>query len=110
MTTQRPKTLSIREFSKTVDAAVKQAAEKHGVKFEAGLVMDWTIFGRILRELEETKVATANQVAADLASSISSAHAELARGAGGTPEPVVFGRRGILICGFIPVDPIEFRE
>ena len=108
--TTKPKTLSMREFSKTLEGAVKQAGDRHGVHFEPGLVVNWTILGRILRELEGVQVETANQIAADLTKAVHGAHTELARAGGPGPEPAVFARRGILICGFIPVDPIEFRE
>lgn len=108
MSTQRPKSISVRELSKTVDAAVKAVADKHNLKFEPGLVVDWTILGRILRELEGVNVNTANQAAVELTKAIGGAHADLAHGAGA--DPAVFSRRGILICGFIPVNPVEFRE
>jgi len=109
MSTQRPKTISLRELSKTVDAAAKAAAEKHNLKFDPGLVVDWTILGRILRELEGVDAAAANQAAVDLTKAVSGAHAELSQGTPGGPEPALFGRRGILICGFIP-GPIELKE
>jgi hypothetical protein len=108
MPTQRPKSISVRELSKTVDAAVKAVADKHNLKFEPGLVVDWTIMGRILRELEGVNVGTVNQAAAEMTKAIGGAHADLAHGPGA--DPAVFGRRGILICGFIPVNPVEFRE
>jgi hypothetical protein len=110
MSTKRPKSISVRELSKTVDAAVKAVADKHNLKFEPGLVVDWTILGRILRELEGVNVGTVNQAAAELTKSIGGAHADLAHGPGGGLEPAVFGRGGILICGFIAANAIEFRE
>ena len=103
MSTQRPKSISVRELSKAV-------ADKHNLKFEPGLVLDWTILGRILRELEGVNVGTVNQAAAELTKSIGGAHADLAHGTGGGLEPAVFVRGGILICGFIAANRVEFRE
>lgn len=110
MTTQRPKSISVRELSKTVDAAVKAVADKHDVKFEPGLVLDWTIIGRILREMEGLPVGKANQAAGDLTKAISSAHGELVHGPGGGLEPALIVRNDLLICGFIARNAVMFGE
>jgi hypothetical protein len=108
MSTQRPKSISFRELSKAVDAATKQVAEKHKLKFGNELVLQpGTLIGRQL--LEAVALEKALEAAGEITKAVGGAHAELAR-PGGNPEPAVLARPGILICGFLPEPPIEFRE
>jgi hypothetical protein len=89
---RRAQTLSLADLSKAVDRSVALAAKRHEVTAEPGnLLMNWQIFGRLLREFE------------DLNGALSFAK-DVTRGLkvqGLKAEPVVLKVGPDVLCGFI---------
>ena len=89
--------ISVHDLPKLVDTAVAGLKGGHGL--ENGIVIDWGIIGRILRD-ENTSLQVAGRVAADIAQGIGqSGHALTAKGG---LEPAVLMSHGRIICGFFP--------
>lgn len=117
MPENRAQTLSSKDITKAVDAAVKLAGEKHKVKFAPEFrIGPGTIMGRQLLSAD-VAVHQAEQIATEIAHQASQ-HAVQAFGAGaGTAaiprpqlEPVVLVRPGIILCGFIMDPRIDFEQ
>jgi hypothetical protein len=111
MANHKPPTLSIKELSQAVDHAVKLAGQKHKVEFTPEFrINPGTIIGRQLLQTD-LRVNQAQEIAAEITQHLSNAKAGAAAEAGFAPfEPAVFGRRNILICGFLPGPIWELRE
>jgi hypothetical protein len=98
---ERPRTISISEVSKAVEHAVRAASEKHKVQFAPGFRFGpGTIMGRQLLQAD-IPIKQAEQIATEITHHV----------AGGAEfEPSVWVGRGIIICGFWPPDPLEFKS
>lgn len=92
MAKRRADVLALSELSKAVDKAVALAAKRHEVKAEAGtLLVNWEIFGRILRNLQDLNGAFA--FARDVTRAVKVRGLKL--------EPAVLKVGPDVLCGFI---------
>jgi hypothetical protein len=105
------KSISLKQFTSSVQAAVKSAVQKHP-KFQAATPQGIT-FGHLIRGFpvpDNFTVAETQAFANDVASHLTAAHPELAavHTAGGSG--VVFCAGGHVICGIPAVDSFLLTE
>lgn len=96
----KAETLKIKDLASAVDKAAKIAADKNKVQFDSGFVINpWIINGRILREINDLKVA--QQVATEIAGAVQSSPGFAAAAATRSLVPTVVWQGGHIICGWI---------
>jgi hypothetical protein len=102
MNGKRPATISVKNLSTAVERAVSVVQQKNKVQFASGLLIGPTIAGKQLKAV--TEIAQAEQVAASLTQELSGV-----AGLSGA-ESAVLVRGGVVLCGFIAPEDVNFSE
>jgi hypothetical protein len=106
MAAKRATTISLKELSAAVEKAAKQAGEKNQAQFASGIRIGPTISGKVARPKD---LAQAERIATDLTRSLTGGGGALAA-AGAAVEPAVLIHGGVIICGFIAPEGLQFEE
>jgi hypothetical protein len=105
MAAKRATTISLKELSAAVEKAAKQVGEKNQAQFASGIRIGPTISGKVARPKD---LAQAERIATDLTRSLTGGGAVAAAGA--AVEPAVLIHGGVIICGFIAPEGLQFEE
>ena len=106
MATKRAVSISLKNLSAAVEKAAKVVAEKNKTQFAPGFELRPTISGKVARPKD---LAQAQKLATDLTKSLGGRGGPLAA-VRGSLEPAVLIHGGVVICGFISPEGIQFRE
>lgn len=88
---KRSAVVTLDGLSASIDKAVALAAQRHGATFEAGTVaLNWEIFGRRLKRIENSKTTSRLDVATTVVAGLKM------KG----PKPVVLGFGKWILVGF----------
>ena len=115
------KSISLSQFTKTVEAAVKKAVQKHPkfkTQAQQGVVLSYLIRGIPFDEavLANVTIAETQAFAQELAAHIAGSEASLAAGTATDntsvkPRGVIYGTGGHIICGYPPVtEPVTIEQ